>query len=109
MSLGAWYYRMEERQRAERREREKKGDKVEPKWFRATGETTQTPWGELELYEFNGKYLEHRRALDGGKETAIMQADPDAATPPIVFDPWQYKALSEAIPEPKPLDGLVVN
>jgi len=76
----------EERQRAER-EREKKGDEVDPQWFHATGDTTQTPWGELELYGVQRQVPGTQARPRRGKETPIMQADPDAPLPPLRLRP----------------------
>ncbi|XP_074296652.1 oxysterol-binding protein-related protein 3C-like [Silene latifolia] len=49
---------------AEKRNREAYGVKFILKWFELTEEVTTTPWGELEVYQFNGKYVEHRTAID---------------------------------------------
>lgn len=49
-----------------------------------TGEITPTPWGDLEVYEYNGKYTEHRRKVD----TSDSLEEVDMAS--IDFDPWQY-------------------
>lgn len=74
---------LEERQRAEKRNREAKNHKFTPRWFDLTDEVTTTPWGELEVYQYNGKYTEHRAAIDSSE--AIHESDnrPD-------FNPWQY-------------------
>ncbi|CAN6471768.1 unnamed protein product [Victoria cruziana] len=74
---------LEERQRAEKRKREASGDKFAPKWFNLTGEITQTPWGDLEIYEYNGKYTERRAATDSGSTVEV-----DVKS--IKFNPWQY-------------------
>lgn len=75
---------MEERQRAEKRNREAKGHKFTPRWFDLTDEVTPTPWGDLEVYQYNGKYTAHRATIDSSEE-------PDT-TPE--FNPWQYDNLS---------------
>ncbi|KAK1299505.1 Oxysterol-binding protein-related protein 3C [Acorus calamus] len=81
---GAEKSSLEERQRAEKRNREAKGDQFTPKWFDLTGEVKTTPWGELEIYEYNRKYSEHRAKIDGSD--CIEEADVKS----IEFDPWQY-------------------
>ncbi|PSR86717.1 Oxysterol-binding protein-related protein like [Actinidia chinensis var. chinensis] len=80
---------LEERQRAEKRHREDKGHQFTPKWFDLTEEITPTPWGDLEIYQYNGKYTEHRAALDGS--SASTDADDVRSTE---FNPWQYDNLS---------------
>ncbi|KAL9828103.1 putative oxysterol-binding protein [Arabidopsis thaliana] len=77
---------MEERQRAEKRTREEKGQAFTPKWFDVTEEVTATPWGDLEVYQFNGKYSEHRAAADNSEDNT----DPKS----IQFNPWQFQDLS---------------
>ncbi|KAK4551782.1 hypothetical protein RGQ29_032259 [Quercus rubra] len=80
--------RLEERQRAEKRSRESKGHQFTPKWFDPTSEVTPTPWGDLEIYCYNGKYTEHRAAIDssdGVKETDVSSKE---------FNPWQYEISS---------------
>lgn len=79
---------LEERQRAERRNREAKGDKFTPKWFDMTDEVVPTPWGDLEVYQFNGKYTEHRAAIDGADIVEVVDAQSTE------FNPWQYSNLS---------------
>ncbi|KAL8531462.1 hypothetical protein ACS0TY_008164 [Phlomoides rotata] len=80
---------LEERQRAEKRNREAKGDPFNSKWFDKSEEITTTPWGELEIYQFNGKYTEHRNAIDSSD--AIGTDDVQSTE----FNPWQYADLSE--------------
>nr|XP_023889883.1 oxysterol-binding protein-related protein 3A-like [Quercus suber] len=80
--------RLEERQRAEKRSRESKSHQFTPKWFDPTSEVTPTPWGDLEIYCYNGKYTEHRAAIDssdGVKETDVSSKE---------FNPWQYEISS---------------
>ena len=77
---------LEERQRAEKRTREEKGHSFTPKWFDITEEVTPTPWGDLEVYQFNGKYLEHREAADKSEDNT----DPKS----IPFNPWQFQDMS---------------
>jgi hypothetical protein len=79
--------RLEERQRDEKRNREAKGHQFTPKWFDRTNEINPTPWGELEVYCYNGKYAEHRAAvdsLDSVEEVDIRSTE---------FNPWQYENL----------------
>ncbi|KAJ7961408.1 Oxysterol-binding family protein [Quillaja saponaria] len=76
--------RLEERQRAEKRNRESNGHKFTPKWFDFTSEIAPTPWGDLEVYQYNGKYTEHRAAIDSSdciEETSTRSE----------FNPWQYE------------------
>lgn len=77
--------RLEERQRADRRTREAKGDEFKPKWFNLSNEICPTPWGELEVYEYNGKYHEHRAAIDSSDH--VEEADAKTTE----FNPWQYE------------------
>lgn len=81
---------MEERQRAEKRNREAKGDHFTPKWFDQTEEIAATPWGDLEIFRYNGKYTEHRNAVDSSN---AVVADDDVQS--VEFNPWQYADLSE--------------
>ncbi|KAL1200559.1 Oxysterol-binding protein-related protein 3A [Cardamine amara subsp. amara] len=78
---------LEERQRAEKRNREEKGQRFVPKWFDETEEVTPTPWGDLEVYQFNGKYSVHRAAADDNSEdnTDVKLTQ---------FNPWQFQDLS---------------
>jgi len=85
---GAEKSRLEEQQRAEKRAREAKGEQFTPRWFNLTDEVGSTPWGDLEIYEYNGKYTEHRAAIDSSNvsdETDITS---------IEFNPWQYGSSS---------------
>lgn len=79
---------MEERQRAEKRHREAKGHQFTPKWFDMSSEIAPTPWGELEVYKYNGKYTEHRANIDSS--TTREEVDINS----IEFSPWQYGSLS---------------
>lgn len=81
---------MEERQRAEKRNREARGDSFAPKWFDKTDDIATTPWGELEVYRYNGKYTEHRNAVDSSGA-----ADNNDDVQSIEFNPWQYADLSD--------------
>ncbi|CAL0304151.1 unnamed protein product [Lupinus luteus] len=78
---------LEEKQRAEKRTREAKGQNFTPRWFDLTEEVTATPWGDLEIYQFNGKYAEHRAAVDNSGSV-------DGDVKSIEFNPWQYGNLS---------------
>ncbi|RZC78885.1 hypothetical protein C5167_003104 [Papaver somniferum] len=75
---------LEERQRAEKRSREAKDQKFIPRWFDMSGEVTPTPWGDLEVYQFNGKYMEHRAAVDSSDDTDEVDVRS------IEFNPWQF-------------------
>ncbi|ONK76924.1 uncharacterized protein A4U43_C02F1300 [Asparagus officinalis] len=76
--------RLEEMQRAEKRTREAKGLPFKPKWFNMTEEIVTTPWAELEVYEYNGKYAEHRAVADSS--TSSVEQDITS----IEFNPWQF-------------------
>jgi hypothetical protein len=80
---------LEERQRAEKRNREAKNHKFTPRWFDLTEEVTPTPWGELEVYQYNGKYTEHRAAID----SSDIIEEPDSRPE---FNPWQFDNLEAA-------------
>ncbi|KAK1312920.1 Oxysterol-binding protein-related protein 3C [Acorus calamus] len=79
---------LEERQRAEKRNREANEHQFTPRWFDLTDQVKSTPWGELEIYEYNGKYTEHRAVIDNSD--CIEEADAKS----IEFSPWQYSHLS---------------
>ncbi|KAL9322886.1 hypothetical protein ACSQ67_010939 [Phaseolus vulgaris] len=79
---------LEERQRAEKKIREAKEQKFAPRWFDLTEEVTSTPWGDLEIYHYNGKYTEYRTAI--GNPDNIDHVD----NKEIPFNPWQYVNLS---------------
>ncbi|KAI3835962.1 hypothetical protein MKX03_012304 [Papaver bracteatum] len=81
---GAEKSSLEERQRAEKRSREAKDQKFIPRWFDMSGEVTPTPWGDLEVYQFNGKYMEHRAAVDSSDDTDEVDVRS------IEFNPWQF-------------------
>lgn len=70
------WIRLEERQRAEKKAREKNGHAFVPKWFALSGETTRTPWEALDVYAFNDKYKVAREEVG------------DSST--LVFNPWQF-------------------
>lgn len=80
---------LEERQRAEKRNREAKNQKFTPRWFDLTEEVTPTPWGELEVYQYNGKYTEHRAAVDSSDSIEEPESRPE-------FNPWQFDNLEAA-------------
>ncbi|KAJ3682726.1 hypothetical protein LUZ60_012953 [Juncus effusus] len=77
--------RLEERQRAEKRAREGRNDKFTPRWFNLTEELSATPWGDLEVYEYNGKYSARRAQIESSTST---DGSDDLAS--IEFNPWQY-------------------
>ncbi|CAL5334178.1 unnamed protein product [Camellia sinensis] len=85
---GAEKSSLEERQRAEKRLRDAKGHQFAPRWFDLTDEIRPTPWGDLEVYQYNGKYTEHRATVD---RSAITGEDDVKSTD---FNPWQYGNLS---------------
>lgn len=84
-------FSLEERQRAEKRNREAKGHRFTPRWFELTDEVTPTPWGDLEIYRYNGKYTEHRASIDNSE--GIIDVDNNVES--TEFNPWQYSNLSE--------------
>jgi hypothetical protein len=65
-----------------------------PRWFELTEEVTSTPWGDLEVYKYNGKYTEHRKLLDNSDtgKTNIEQLKS------IVFNPWQFDSPADHVP-----------
>ncbi|GAA0185412.1 transfer/carrier protein [Lithospermum erythrorhizon] len=80
---------LEDRQRAEKKTREAKGQHFKPRWFDQTDEVTPTPWGDLEVYQFNGKYSEHRAAADSSESVIVANIESTE------FNPWQYADTSE--------------
>ncbi|PRQ34124.1 putative oxysterol-binding protein [Rosa chinensis] len=75
-------------QRAEKREREAKEQKFTPRWFDLTEEVTPTPWGDLEVYQYNSKYTQHRAAIDSSDSVDGVDVKS------IDFNPWQYGNVS---------------
>lgn len=57
-----------------------------------TGDITPTPWGDLEIYEYNGKYTEHRQLIDSSIAGKEVDAEQLKSTP---FNPWQFDASEE--------------
>lgn len=86
--------RLEERQRSEKRHREEKQVEFKPRWFDLTEEVASTPWGDLEVYKYNGKYTEHRKLLDNSDtdKTNIEQLKS------IMFNPWQFDSPADHVP-----------
>ncbi|KAG6583420.1 Oxysterol-binding protein-related protein 3C [Cucurbita argyrosperma subsp. argyrosperma] len=80
---------LEERQRAEKRTREAKGQSFVPRWFDLTEEVTSTPWGDLEIYQYNGLYAKHRADIDSSGSSSNDEVDVKS----IEFNPWQYGNL----------------
>ncbi|KAI3887428.1 hypothetical protein MKW92_050814 [Papaver armeniacum] len=78
---------LEVRQRNEKKQREANGDKYTPKWFDLTDEVTITPWGEMETYEYNGKYSKHRAMANSSDD---ITCDEVGGGIPTKFNPWQY-------------------
>jgi len=87
-SAGSEKSSLEEKQRAEKRLRETKGQQFTPRWFDRSTEIAPTPWGDLEIYQFNGKYDEHRAAMDS---SANIEEIDIASTE---FNPWQFGNLA---------------
>ncbi len=84
---------MEERQRSEKRMREGKHEEFTPRWFTITKDISPTPWGDLEIYEYNGKYTARRQAIDSansGKEIDIEELKS------IAYNPWQYESVEDS-------------
>ncbi|KAH7280187.1 hypothetical protein KP509_37G055300 [Ceratopteris richardii] len=77
--------RLEERQRAEKNHREATKQEFTPKWFQLTGEITSTPWGDMEIYEYNGKYAEYRMEVEASPSAA------DIDDKNLDFNPWQFE------------------
>ncbi|XAR50925.1 hypothetical protein NMG60_11005392 [Bertholletia excelsa] len=78
---------LEERQRAEKRIREAKGEEFTPRWFDPSNEIAPTPWGDLEVYHYNGKYDERRASVD--RLDNVEEIDLGSSE----FNPWQYGDL----------------
>lgn len=85
---GAEKSNLEEKQRAEKRTREAKGEQFTPRWFELSNEVSPTPWGELEVYRYNGKYDEYRAAVESSDNIEEVE---DVRT--TEFNPWQYDNL----------------
>ncbi|CAM8913155.1 unnamed protein product [Rhodiola kirilowii] len=78
--------RLEEMQRAEKRMREAKGQPFKPKWFDLTEEIVPTPWGDLEVYQYNSDYSQHRTAIDNSPDPVSNTEDLELTE----FNPWQF-------------------
>ncbi|KAL2632407.1 hypothetical protein R1flu_017093 [Riccia fluitans] len=89
--------RLEEQQRAEKRQREAENLEFTPRWFRLTGETTTTPWGDLEIYEYNGEYTERRQAIDSKVEEDMVDSKA------VKFNPWQFEDSGDLGHAPPPI------
>lgn len=79
---------LEERQRAEKKNREAKGQQFTPRWFELSDEISPTPWGDLEVYRYNGKYDEFRAAADNSDSIEEMDIRSKE------FNPWQFANLA---------------
>lgn len=69
--------------------RELKNQEFVPKWFDQTDQVAPTPWGDLEIYEYNGKYNEHRAAVDSSG--TVEEVNFNATE----FNPWQFGNVAE--------------
>ncbi|CAL9002565.1 unnamed protein product [Prunus brigantina] len=81
---------LEERQRDEKKNRVAKGQEFTPRWFDKTDEICPTTWDDLEVYCYNGKYTEHRAAVDNSDSVEAIDVKS------IEFNPWQYENLAAA-------------
>ena len=93
-------FRLEERQRAEKKLREVEKAPFVPKWFKPAGEVVETPWGSMDLFEFNGDYKEKRSQLDKAADEA---ADPSSTN----FSPWQFESSSVNVGDVTAATGIV--
>ncbi|KAK9817890.1 hypothetical protein WJX72_003822 [[Myrmecia] bisecta] len=88
-TAGAEKYALEEMQRAERREREKRGDAWQPRWFRPNSDAKiypiEYPPDQCPLWEFNGEALKREK----------RPAKPDDDFAGIDFCPWQYPEIHQ--------------
>ena len=83
-SYSGTVFRLEERQRAETKLREAKGQESTPRWFKMSGDVAPTPWGDVEVYEYNGKYPKHMESTPPDVAVDVEQLKS------ITFDPWQF-------------------
>ncbi|KAG0598242.1 hypothetical protein M758_12G056900 [Ceratodon purpureus] len=81
--------RLEERQRTEAKLREATKQECTPRWFKMSGETTTTPWGDLEVYEYNGKYSKYLESLPSPVTVDVEELKS------MAFDPWQFNATGD--------------
>ena len=54
-----------------------------------TDQIAPTPWGDLEIYEYNGQYAKHRAAAD--KSSSVEPVNIDTTE----FNPWQFGNITE--------------
>uniref|UniRef100_A0A804MBV9 Uncharacterized protein n=1 Tax=Zea mays TaxID=4577 RepID=A0A804MBV9_MAIZE len=66
-------------------------DQFTPRWFNVTDAVASTPWGDLQICEYSGKYTEHRAAIDSSSTT-----DDETDVTSVQFDPWQYGGSSSS-------------
>jgi hypothetical protein len=79
---------LEERQRVEKKMRESKQEEFSPRWFKLSGDVAPTPWGDLEIYEYNGKYDEHRKEAEADAAGKLVDVEQLKSIP---FSPWQFQ------------------
>lgn len=48
-----------------------------------------TPWGDLEIYQYNGKYTAGRASIDASDVIDVGDSNKS-----MEFNPWQYSNLS---------------
>lgn len=54
-----------------------------------SGEISPTPWGDLEVYEYNGKYCKHRNSIPASEKVDVEKLQS------VTFDPWQVGATGD--------------
>lgn len=82
-------FRLEERQRAEKKLREAKKQECTPRWFKMSSDISPTPWGDVEIYEYNGLYPKHLESIPAGVTADVEQLKS------MTFDPWQFSATGD--------------
>lgn len=87
------YRRLEERQRAERRERVNRGDLWEPRFFRKVSEGLKVYEGERPLDRLPAWIWKPENAYRPRAFNDPAAATAPAAPAPVEFSPWQYPDL----------------
>eukprot|EP00803_Ostreobium_quekettii_P008107 evm.model.scf_403.9 EVM.evm.TU.scf_403.9 scf_403:43062-44447(+) len=91
-TAGSWKYDLEEMQRAEKRQREERGDGWAPRWFRKVSDgypgCNVHPWEyslkEVPHWEWTGEFYGREPAADVAKEGGVLGQG---------FCPWQYPEM----------------
>eukprot|EP00271_Cylindrocystis_brebissonii_P004189 TRINITY_DN1576_c0_g1_i1.p1 TRINITY_DN1576_c0_g1~~TRINITY_DN1576_c0_g1_i1.p1 ORF type:complete len:476 (-),score=111.76 TRINITY_DN1576_c0_g1_i1:1035-2462(-) len=91
--------KLEALQRAEKKVREERSAPFVPKWFKNGGQTVQTPWDTLEVFEFQADEY-HAQRKEAEKHAVADQSK-------LEFQPWQFDLGQEHVGEVEAQKGIV--